>query len=97
MDAGTVGGIVGGLVGVIGGAVGTYCSVRNSQGPVERVFMIKASVVVWIAVILFLALMFLLPNPHRYWLWVPYGVLLPLGIRRINKGVANIREAERDL
>ncbi len=94
MNAGVVGGLIGSILGVAGGVIGTYCSIKNAKGSLERAFMIKASVITWIAVSIFLILMFLLPNPYRLWLWVPYGILMPLGIIRINKRVAEIREIE---
>ena len=94
MDAGLIGGIVGSVVGVAGGAIGTYCSIRNTKGPLERAFMVRASVVAWVAIALFLGLMFVLPSPYRFLLWIPYGILLPLGIIRINKRIAEIRESE---
>ena len=94
MDAGVIGGTIGAIVGIIGGIVGTYFSIKNTQSPAERAFMIKASIVVWVAITLFLVLMFLLPNPYRIWLWVPYGILLPLGIMKMNRRIAEIRESE---
>ena len=94
MDAGVIGGTIGAIIGVIGGIVGTYFSIKNTQSPAERAFMIKASIVAWVAITLFLVLMFLLPNPYRLWLWVPYGILLPLGIMKINRRIAEIRESE---
>ena len=94
MNAGMVGGLIGSIIGLAGGAIGTYFSIKNTKGPLERAFMIKASVIAWIAISVFLILMFLLPNPYRHWLWVPYGILLPLGIIKLNKKVAEIREFE---
>ncbi len=94
MDAGLVGGIIGGVLGVMGGAIGTYFSITNTKGPKEKAFMKKASAVAWIAITLFLVLLILLPNPHRLWLWVPYGILLPIGIKKINSRVAEIRATE---
>ena len=96
MDAGFIGGIIGSVLGVLGGAIGTNCSIRNTQGPRERAFMIRASVIAWIAVTLFIVLMIVLPHPYRLWLWLPYGILLPLGIMKINRGIAEIRAAETD-
>lgn len=94
MNTGLIGGIIGSILGVAGGAVGTYFSITNTKGPIERAFMVKASIITWAAIIVFLGLMFILPNPHRYFLWIPYGVLMPLGIAKINKRVAEIREVE---
>lgn len=95
MNAGIIGGILGAILGIGGGVVGTWFSIKNTKGPLERAFMIKASVIAWIAISVFLILMFVVPNPYRLWLWVPYGILLPLGIIKTNKRVAEIREIER--
>jgi len=94
MSAGLIGGIIGGILGILGGVIGTYCSITNTESPAEKAFMIKASIVAWVAVTLFLILMFVLPTPYRFWLWVPYGILLPLGIMKINKRISEIREIE---
>ena len=94
MNAGIVGGIIGAVFGITGGLIGTYCSIKNTRGPLERAFMIKASVIAWIAISAFLFLMFIVPNPYRLWLWIPYGIFLPLGIIKLNKRVAEIREIE---
>ena len=94
MEAGTIGGILGAILGVGGGLVGTYFSIKNTNGPLERAFMIKASVVAWIAVSVFLILLLVIPSPHQLWLWVPYGILLPLGIIKTNKRLAEIRQRE---
>ncbi|KAA3640758.1 MAG: hypothetical protein DWP95_08125 [Proteobacteria bacterium] len=94
MDAGIIGGIVGTILGLAGGIIGTYFSIKNTKGPLERAFMIKASLIAWIAITAFLVLIFLLPNPYRFLLWIPYGILLPFGISKINKRVAEIREIE---
>ena len=40
---GLIGGIVGGIIGVAGGLLGTYFSIKNTNGPRERAFVIKAS------------------------------------------------------
>ena len=95
MDSGLIGAILGGVLGVAGGAIGTYFSIKNTKGPIERAFMIQASVIAWVAVVLFVGLMFLLPSPYRYLLWIPYGILLPFGIMKVNKRLAEIRNSER--
>jgi hypothetical protein len=94
MNAGWIGGIAGGAIGLLGGIVGTYFSIRNTRGPRERAFMVKASALCWIGIGLFLGLMFALPHPHRYLLWIPYAIVLPLGILRINRTQQRIRQAE---
>ena len=85
---------MGGGLGLAGGIIGTYFSIKNTNGPRERRFMVKASVVAWIGVSIFLALLFLLPHPYRWFLWIPYGPALVLGIRFANKRHAQIRAEE---
>ena len=94
MNAGLIGGIVGAVIGLLGGAFGTYCSVKNTKGPRERAFMIKASLVCWLAVILLLTLSLALPPPYRYFLWIPYVILLPVGILSCNRTQQRIRQEE---
>jgi uncharacterized membrane protein YfcA len=94
MNAGLIGGILGGVLGVAGGVLGAYFSIRNTNGPRERAFMIRMSVFAWLGVTAFLALLFLLPYPWRFLVWIPYGVLLPLFIVRTNRGQQRIRQEE---
>ncbi len=92
---GWIGGILGGILGTIGGAVGTYFSIKNTNGPKERAFIVRCAVVGWIGIFLFSALLFLLPDPYRYLVWIPYGIALPLGIRFCNRKQNMIRESEK--
>ena len=94
MNIGIIGGIIGGGLGLMGGIFGTYCSIKNTNGPKEKAFMIKASVIGWIGIIVFLILMFLLSNPYRFYLWIPYGIILPVAIIKGNKIQAKIRQEE---
>lgn len=94
MNTGLVGGIVGSLLGVAGGLIGTYFSIRNTGGPRERAFMIRSAIICWIGVALSLAVTFLLPQAGL-WLWIPYGILLPLGIRYGNRQQMAIRREEQ--
>jgi len=93
--AGLVGGLIGGFIGIMGGVIGTYFSIKNTNGPLERAFMVKASVIIWVAVILFLLLLLFLPKPYNFLMWIPYGILLPLGIYKINKRVSELRQLEK--
>src|SRR5258705_4716551 len=94
MDAGTVGGIVGGIIGLAGGAVGTYASIKNTSGPRERRFMVRAAIAAWVGITLFLVLLFVLPNPYRWLIWILYGVALPLAFVTLNRKQQAIRSAE---
>ena len=94
MTSGMIGGLIGGIGGTIGGIIGTYCSIKNTNGPRERRFMIRASFVCWIGIIVFLLLLLLLPKPYNLIVWIPYGILLPLGIVKGNKVQTRIRQEE---
>lgn len=92
--AGGIGGIAGGLIGLAGGIIGTYFSIRNTQGPRERAFMVRSALVCWVAILAFLALLFSIPDPYRGFLWIPYGILLPLAIIYGNRRQQAIRSEE---
>ncbi|MCK4660025.1 MAG: hypothetical protein KAV82_10935 [Phycisphaerae bacterium] len=94
MHPGWIGGIIGGVIGVLGGAVGTYYSVKNTKGPKERAFMVKCAIYGWMGIVVFLVLLIVLPNPYRWLLWAPYGILLSLAIRKGNAVQQRIRKEE---
>ena len=85
---------IGAAIGIAGGAIGTYFSIANTNGPRERAFMVRVSILTWIAVSLFLAAMMLLPRPYGLWLWIPYGIALPLAVRSTNRRQLRIRNEE---
>lgn len=91
---GWVGGIAGALIGVGAAAVGTYFSIKNTSGPRERAFMIKLATGGWIAIVLFLGLLFLLPSPYQELIWVSYAIVLPVGIVYGNRQQQAIRREE---
>ena len=94
MNAGLIGGIAGGIIGLAGGIIGTYFSIKNTKGPKERAFMIKASAVFWILGIIFIALLFLLPSPYKWFMWIPYGIILPVSIRSVNNKLLKIQQED---
>ena len=83
-----------GLIALAGGIVGTYFSIKNTNGPRERSFMIKAGVVCLAGVLIFLGLLFLLPKSYRWFIWIPYAILLAFGILYGNKAQQKIRDQE---
>lgn len=93
-NAGLVAGLVGGGIGVVGGVVGTFYGLANATGPRERAFVLRMAVVMWAAMIAFLLGLWLVPRPFNVLLWLPYGVLLPLAIRRMNRRQEALRRAE---
>ena len=94
MDWGLYGGLIGGFLGVAGGVIGTYASISNTKSPLERKFMIRVSFYFWVAISTFLLLMWLIPRPYSAFLWIPYGILLPISIRIVNKRQMAIREQQ---
>lgn len=97
MDVGLIGGMIGGAIGLVGGVIGTYFSIKNTLGPRERSFMAKVSVIAWIAITAFLVGLLALPKPYNWLLWIPYGIALPLSIRRCNQRQLKIRREEAAL
>ncbi len=91
---GLIGGILGSVIGVLGGAVGTYFSIKNTNGPRERAFMIRCAAIGWVLITLFLGAMFLLPVENRVFLWIPYIIVLPFGIRFGNRRQREIARRE---
>lgn len=91
---GLVGGILGGLIGILGGVVGTYFSIKNTNGPRERAFMIRTSIVCWIGVSMFVIGMWFGPPPYKYGLIAVYVVSLVLAVRYLNRRQAAIRAEE---
>ena len=89
-----VGAILGSVLGIIGGVIGAYFSIKNTNGPKEKSFMRKSAIVSGLAIILFLFLFFIIPFPYRFLLFVPYGIILPIGIIYLNRKQQEIRKSE---
>jgi hypothetical protein len=98
MEVGTIGWwMVAFAVGVpagLGSLIGTYFSIKNTKGPRERAFMIKASIICWIVVIGFVLGLSLIPQWYNFLLGVPYTILLVFGIRKSNELQMRIRKEE---
>lgn len=92
---GVIGGIGGAVIGLVAGGIGTYFSIRNTGGPRERAFMVKAAAVCWLALLVFLGLLLALPNPVRWLVWVPFSILLPVGVLYVNRRQQATRQEER--
>ncbi len=95
MNAGLIGGILGVTIGIIGGLIGTYASIKNTNGPKEKAFMIKAAIVFWIASMVFLLSLILLPKPYNFLPWIVYLIALPMAIIYINKKQREIQEKKK--
>ena len=77
--------LVGSGIGVVGALIGSYLTIKNTKASRERKFAIHASILCWILVMGFVTVMFWIPTWHRHLLWIPYAILLNLGIRVWNK------------
>jgi uncharacterized membrane-anchored protein len=91
---GLIGGIAGTIVGCLGGIIGTYFSIKKTNGPRERAFMIKFCAATWAALLVFLTWLLFLPTPYKYLAWIPYSIGLPMGIRYCNRRQQEIRQSE---
>jgi hypothetical protein len=56
--------------------------------------MVRVAISSSIGVTLFLMLLFVLPNPYRWLIWIPYGVALPFAIVAMNSKQRAIRSDE---
>ena len=91
MDGQSIG-LIGSVIGVLGGIVGTYLGIKRVANDVQRKFMIRCAVFVWIFVLAFVALLIFLPAPWKYIIFVPYGIGLPIAIIWGNKRLAQLNE-----
>jgi hypothetical protein len=89
------GAILGSTIGVLGGIFGTWMSVHNTQAPAERAFAIRCAIGTWLFVGAFLLGLFLIPSPYNYLLWIPYPILLILGILWMNAKQAAMRKTDQ--
>jgi hypothetical protein len=89
-----VGAFGGAFLGVLGGLFGTVASIRSTSGPRERAYTIRASVLGWMAAIVFVAAVLFTPILYQPLLWLPYMAALPYAVRAWNRKQARIREEE---
>lgn len=95
MDAGVIGGLVGSLIGICGAVIGGYYSIRNTNGPKERKFMVRLTVIVAILVLMLLVVVFSVGNPRANWVMIPFfALVLPALIYFGNKRQRKIRAEE---
>ena len=77
-----------------GAGFGCYCSIKNTNGPRERAFMVKSVIVGCLLMAVFLTGLLLLPDPYRHLMWVPFGLVMGFGIPLANKKQQRIRQEE---
>ena len=97
MDLGNLGPVLGPILGALGGAFGTYCSIKNTETPAERRFMVKASVLIWLSGFLLIGLPLVLWTlgvipAWSYWLSFSlfFVLLLPM-IHYLNRRQSQLR------
>ncbi|MFH0908316.1 MAG: hypothetical protein V1929_06105 [bacterium] len=93
---GWAGGIIGTIGGIAGGVIGSYFSIKNTNGPAEKRFMIHCAVGFSIFVISFLIILFLTPMKYWWIAWIPYVPILWILISKLNAKQEQIRKAEKD-
>ena len=92
---GLYGGIIGGVLGLLGGIYGTYRSYRSANGPKERRAIITFALCTLLFITLFLILLFLTPTQHRWLLFLPYALILPLGLITGSRKINAAHESEK--
>jgi Ca2+/Na+ antiporter len=95
MNIGVIGGLIGAGMGLLGGLIGSWASIHNTTSARERRFVLKAVATLWLAGLVFFALLFLLPTPFKMLLWILYGILLPVAIIVWNRRQERIRREEK--
>jgi hypothetical protein len=80
-----IGAFGGSAFGIMGGLIGTYCSIWNTNGPREQSFVVRSAIWCWLAIMVFVVALWLTPMSYAALLWLPYVVLLPVGIRVWNR------------
>jgi hypothetical protein len=91
---GWVGGIIGFLLGFAGAIIGIRCGTKNTCGPRERVFLIRMTVVLVIALVAVTVLPWFLPKANGWVIFIPLTLLLVFGIPYCNRTQRRIRQEE---
>jgi hypothetical protein len=93
--AGWVGAVAGTLLGV-GGVIVTYFSIKNTNGPRERSFVVRCAAALWASVAALLIALYLTPMPYWFLVWLPYALFMPVMIRVGNRRQDMIRKEEAE-
>ena len=83
-------------LGLIGGVIGTYFTTRNANGPRERAFTIKVTILGWIVIAHSIAGLFLIPSEYKFLVLIAYAVILLFGVRKWNETQFRIRNVESE-
>jgi hypothetical protein len=89
-----VGAFGGAAIGVMGGLLGAYFGIKNTNGPRERAFVVRATFLLCLVIAAFMAALWLIPAPYNALTWLPYMIGLLLIGRAWNRRQARIRMEE---
>jgi uncharacterized membrane protein len=93
---GLIGGISGACIGIAGSAIGIYFSLKNTNGPKEKSFMLRFGVIISVCFVSLIILLFIVPEGYKIFVWGPYLLLLFIAIRYGNKRLQEIRAEEEN-
>ena len=91
---GWIGGGVGSLIGLAGAIIGIRYGTKNTCGPRERAFLVKMTVVLVIAIGAVTVLPWFLPKTYGWVVFIPFTLLLVIGIPYCNRTQMRIRQEE---
>ncbi|MGC9517770.1 MAG: hypothetical protein ACP5C3_08745 [Methanomicrobiales archaeon] len=94
MNAGYIGAFLGVTFGFIGGLIGSYYSIKNTKGPLEKAFMKKVVVLFWIIGVTYLVFLLYLPIPYNFLLLTLFLSILPFFIRHVNAKLMDLQKQE---
>jgi hypothetical protein len=96
MEHWIIGVTVGTALALLGSLIGTYLEMRNVKGPRERGFVLKTSVLLWVGVGTYIAVVGFLPTP---WPMLLLAVFIPWligGARKRQQIQARIHREETE-
>ncbi|HRR40088.1 MAG TPA: hypothetical protein P5244_02530 [Syntrophales bacterium] len=88
---------VGCTIGLLGAAIGSWASIHNTKGPRERAFVIRAVIYAWLLMIVIMLPFLYIGSAYFAFAWIPYTILMSVGISRWNKKQAQIRMEESQI
>ena len=85
---------VGCTLGLLGAAIGSWVSIHNTKGPRERAFVIRSVIYAWLLMILIMLPFLFIGSAYFAFAWIPYTILMSIGVSYWNKKQAKIRKEE---
>lgn len=86
--------LFGAAVGVLGGVLGTYATLKNTKGPRERAFVVRASALCWVLILAFVVAIVRIPGWYNLIMFIPYVILLVFAGWWWNQAQMRIRREE---